>query len=68
MGGRNIARRKQAKLRMRAEEEALRSRKLSTEFEVKRLFYGLLLAFETERITKELISQAESTITSEEQI
>jgi outer membrane protein TolC len=45
---------------MRAEEEALRSRKLSTEFEVKRLFYGLLLAFETERITKELISQAES--------
>lgn len=56
----NIANLKQAQLGLKAQEETLRSRKLDTEFETKRLYYGLLLAYETERITQGLVNQAES--------
>jgi len=59
-GGKNIANLKQAELSLKTQKESLRAKKLSVEFEAKRLFYGLLLAFETERITKQLVDQAQS--------
>lgn len=57
-GGANIATFKQAKLQVKAQEESLRSTKLAVEFEVKRLFYGVLLAYETRRIAADLVEQA----------
>lgn len=57
-GGGNIANLNQAKVKLTAQEESLRFTKLSVEFEVKRLYYGLLLAYETERITRNLVDQA----------
>jgi len=59
-GGANFANFKQAKLGLEVQEETLRSRKLDLEFETKRLYYGLLLAYETERIAKDLVNQAQS--------
>ena len=59
-GGANIANLEQAKLNMKAQEETLRQTKLEIEFEAKRLFYGLLLAYETKRIAKELVDRAEA--------
>jgi len=59
-GGANIANLKQAKLGLKVQEETLRSRKLDVEFEAKRLYYGLLLAYETERIAKDLLYQAKA--------
>lgn len=58
-GGRNIANLKQARLKLKVQEESLRATKLAVRFEVKRLYYGLLLAYESEKITKELVNQAE---------
>lgn len=57
-GGADIANFKQAKLGLRVSDEGLRAKKLDVEFETKRLYYGLLLAYETERITQDLVSQA----------
>ncbi len=57
-GGADFANFKQAKLGLRVSEEALRAKKLDVEFETKRLYYGLLLAYETERIAKDLVGQA----------
>lgn len=54
-GGANTANLMQARLRLKVQQETLRARKLDVEFEAKRLYYGLLLAYETERITKELL-------------
>ena len=59
-GGADYANFKQAQLGLRVQEETLRSRKLDAAFEAKRLYYGLLLAYETERIATELVSQAQS--------
>lgn len=59
-GGANIANWKEAKLNLRIQEETLRSQKLDVEFEAKRLYYGLLFAFETERINMELVNQAKA--------
>ncbi len=59
-GGANVANFKQAQLKLKAQEETLRAQKLDVEFETKRLYYGLLLAYETERITQELVNQAKS--------
>jgi outer membrane protein len=59
-GGANIANFKQAQLKFKTQEETLRAQKLDVEFETKRLYYGLLLAYETERITQELVDQAKS--------
>ncbi|HNX80533.1 MAG TPA: TolC family protein [Candidatus Omnitrophota bacterium] len=59
-GGANIANLRQKQVTLRIQEETLRARKLDTEFEVKRLFYGLLLAHETERIAQNLLDQAKS--------
>lgn len=57
-GGANIANFKQAKISLKVAEETLRAKKLDVEFEAKRLYYGLLLAYETERISKDLVDQA----------
>ncbi|MDP2913283.1 MAG: TolC family protein [Candidatus Omnitrophota bacterium] len=58
-GGANIANLEQARLGLKAQEEILRTAKLEIEFETKRLFYGLLLAYETRRIARDLVGQAE---------
>ncbi|MDD5441113.1 MAG: TolC family protein [Candidatus Omnitrophica bacterium] len=59
-GGKNIANLKQANLTLKVQEENLRARKLAIEFETQRLYYGMLLAYETERIAQELLDQAQS--------
>jgi len=59
-GGVNTANLRQKQLTVRIQEETLRARKLDTEFEVKNLYYGLLLAHETERIAHNLLDQAKS--------
>jgi len=59
-GGANIANLEQAKLNLKAQEETLRQTKLEIEFEAKRLFYGLLLAYETRRIAKDLVDNAKT--------
>lgn len=58
-GGANISKLAMAKLGLTTQEETLRAKKLDIEFEAKRLFYGLLLAYETERIMQDLVDQAE---------
>jgi outer membrane protein TolC len=59
-GGANIANFRQAKLGLKVSEETLRAKKLDVEFEAKRLYYGLLLAYEIERIAQELVDQAQA--------
>jgi len=59
-GGANIANLRQAQVKLKIQEETLRARKLDVEFEIKRLYYGLLLAYETERIAQDLVKQAQS--------
>ncbi|MCM8796402.1 MAG: TolC family protein [Candidatus Omnitrophica bacterium] len=59
-GGADYANFKQAKIRLRIQEETLRLRKLNVAFETKRLYYGLLLAYENERIASSLLRQAQS--------
>jgi outer membrane protein len=59
-GGANIADLQQARLGLEVQKETLAVAKLDVEFEAKRLYYGLLLAYETERITQDLLSQAQS--------
>jgi outer membrane protein TolC len=57
-GGANLANFKQAQILLTIQEQTLRAKKLDVEFEAKRLYYGLLLAYETERIARELVEQA----------
>ncbi|MFA6320813.1 MAG: TolC family protein [Candidatus Omnitrophota bacterium] len=59
-GGADIAMLKEARLGLKVQQETLRARKLDVAFETKRLFYGLLLAYETERITENLFRQAQA--------
>jgi outer membrane protein len=59
-GGAVIASYKEAKVNMKSSLETLRAKKLSVEFEARRLYYGLLLAYDTARIAKELVDQAQS--------
>ncbi|MFA5146998.1 MAG: TolC family protein [Candidatus Omnitrophota bacterium] len=59
-GGANIATLRQAKLQLKAQQETLRAARLEVEFETKRLFYGLLLAYETRRIAQDLVDQAKA--------
>jgi outer membrane protein len=58
-GGADIANYNQAKLNLQAAEETLRAKKLDVEFEAKRLYYGLLFAYESERIARDLVGQAQ---------
>jgi hypothetical protein len=48
-GGANVANFKQSLLGLDTSEVTLRAKKLDVEFETKRLYYGLLLAYETRR-------------------
>lgn len=57
-GGANMANFKQAQLSLNVQQETLRAKKLDVEFDAKRLYYGLLLAYETERIAKDALEQA----------
>jgi len=59
-GGGNIANLKQSQVNLNVQEQTLRARKLDVEFDSRRLYYGLLLAFETERIAKNLLGQAQA--------
>ncbi len=59
-GGANIANLKEAQLEVLVQGQTLRACKLDVEFETKRLYYGLLLAYETERIAHNLVNQAQS--------
>ena len=59
-GGADITALKESKLGLKVQEETLRARKLDVAFETKRLYYGLLLAYETERITEELLHEAQA--------
>ncbi|MDD5575092.1 MAG: TolC family protein [Candidatus Omnitrophica bacterium] len=57
-GGANTANLRQKQLGLKVQEETLRALKLDAEFETKRLFFGLLLAYETARIAQDLLDQA----------
>ena len=59
-GGASIANLKEARVQLKIQEETLIARKLDIEFEAKRLFYGLLLAYETMRINQNLVDQAQA--------
>lgn len=59
-GGANISLLKQARLNLEVQQETLRAARLEVEFETKRLFYGLLLAYETKRISEDLVNQAKA--------
>ncbi len=59
-GGADIANIKKSQVNLKIQEETLRARKLDVEFEAKRLYYGLLLAYDTERIAQDLVDQAEA--------
>lgn len=59
-GGKNTSELKQARVRLNIQKESVRAKKLSIAFEVKRLYYGVLLATETERIMKTLVDQAQA--------
>jgi len=59
-GGANMAAYRAAQLALKEQEETLRAVKLNVELEAKRLYYGLLLAYETRRIANNLVEQAES--------
>jgi outer membrane protein TolC len=55
-GGANMATLRQSQLSLKAQQETLRAKKLDVEFDARRLYYGLLLAYETQRIAKEALS------------
>jgi outer membrane protein TolC len=57
-GGAHTAGLRQAELYLKISEETLRAKKLDLEFDTKRLYYGLLLAFELERIARESLGQS----------
>lgn len=59
-GGANISALREAQVALREQKETLRATKLNVEFEAKRLYYGLLLAYETRRIAEDLVEQAKS--------
>lgn len=59
-GGADIAVLKESKIELKVQGETLRARKLDVAFETKRLYYGLLLAYETERITEALLNQSKA--------
>jgi outer membrane protein len=59
-GGANISGLRQSEIGLKISQETLLAKKLDVEFEVKRLYYGILLAYETERIAQQLVDQAKS--------
>ncbi|MDP2922854.1 MAG: TolC family protein [Candidatus Omnitrophota bacterium] len=59
-GGANIAALREAQLGLKEQIETLRATKLNVELDARRLYYGLLLAYETRRIAEDLVEQAQS--------
>jgi outer membrane protein TolC len=59
-GGANIANLRQTQIGLKEQVETLRATKLNVELDAKRLYYGLLLAYETKRIAENLVGQAQS--------
>ncbi len=59
-GGANMANLKQARIGLQEQLQTLRAKKLDVEFEVKRLYYGLLFAYENERIAREALEQSKA--------
>jgi len=59
-GGANISNLRQKQLSFKSQEEGLRAKKLDVEFETKRLYYGLLFAYENQRIAQELLDQSKA--------
>ncbi|HNX90265.1 MAG TPA: TolC family protein [Candidatus Omnitrophota bacterium] len=59
-GGKNIAQYKEAQINIKIQEESLRAKKLDVEMETKRLYYGLLLAYETRQIAEDFLGQSKS--------
>ena len=59
-GGANTANLRQMQIGVKEQEQTLRATKLNVEFEAKRLYYGLLLAYETKRIAEDLVQKAQS--------
>lgn len=59
-GGADWANFKQSILSLKVQNETLRAKKLDVEFEAKRLYYGLLLGYETERIAQEQVDLAKA--------
>jgi len=59
-GGASIANLKEARVQLKIQEETLAARRLDIEFEARRLFYGLLLAYETLRINQYLVDQSQA--------
>jgi outer membrane protein TolC len=57
-GGANLANLREKQIQYSEQEETLRAAKLNVELEVKRLYWGLLLAYETKRIAENLVAQA----------
>lgn len=57
-GGANISGFRQAQLGLTVSQETLRAKKLDIEFEAKRLYYGLLLAYESLRIARDTLEQS----------
>ncbi|MFA5271325.1 MAG: TolC family protein [Candidatus Omnitrophota bacterium] len=59
-GGANTANLREKQLTMTEQEETLRAARLNVELETKRLYYGLLLAYETKQIAEDLVAQAQA--------
>ncbi len=59
-GGADLTQFKQAQKNLKAQEQALRVKKQDIAFETKRLYCGLLLAQETERIAQEMVDLAQT--------
>jgi len=59
-GGANMASFKQSQIGLKEQEETLRATRLNVELEAKRLYYGILLAYETKRIAQDLVDQAKA--------
>jgi len=59
-GGANTNSLEQARVNLKIQEQALRVRKQDLAFETRRLYYGLLLAQETENIAKHLVDLAQA--------
>lgn len=59
-GGADIYTFKQSNVNLMTQKETLKATRLEIEYDVKQYFYGLLLAYETERVAKNLLEQAEA--------
>lgn len=59
-GGANLTRQKEARTRLKIQEQSFRMRKCDLRYEVQRLYFGLLLAQESARIARDLLDLTRS--------